>query len=303
MHEGDLPMYWRYNFIYYGGYDKYVEQAFSILDTLAAWGGTDTRIPVNIAVLKSRASEDWWQIRNRHNPQGNPMEQTRGFVYEKWLMELLLSGGYPFDMFYLDCPQDLEGKLEDYPLVILPFPYSISQRSFEIIEKAISEGTKVLILDRKGEADEWGNLREKPVFEDLIAEGRVEFVKDDIPSAGHYKDFLKSMRKKIDGLLGEKKPFYFNSYGQDVEFTCREKNEKEVFLCFINWEDRQVEVDAGITLLSTDVKYEVLQRDLNEVRKINIKGKGIVSAEQLGRFRIALDKFEIKILYIKPPEQ
>jgi len=85
MNGGKLPAYWRQNFVYYGGYEKHVEQAFSILDTLAAWGGRGARVPRRIAVLRSRASEDWCRC-------GSATARTatrwtdEGYVYEKWLL-------------------------------------------------------------------------------------------------------------------------------------------------------------------------------------------------------------------------
>ncbi|MCM8757415.1 MAG: hypothetical protein NC823_02915, partial [Candidatus Omnitrophica bacterium] len=85
MHGASIVSFWRYNCIFHGGYNRYVEKAFSILDTLATWGIREAKIPKQILVLRSRASEDWWQVRQRYHPQGNPADQTRGFVYEKWL--------------------------------------------------------------------------------------------------------------------------------------------------------------------------------------------------------------------------
>ena len=58
--------YWRYNFFrdpHGHNYHLHVKTAFSLLDTLAAWGARQAKGPRKIAVLKSRASEDWWYMK------------------------------------------------------------------------------------------------------------------------------------------------------------------------------------------------------------------------------------------------
>jgi hypothetical protein len=299
IHGGRLPMYWRYDHIGDGGYDKYVEQAYSILDTLASWDAKEAKIPKCIMVLRSRTSEDWWQIRQRYNKDGNPADQTRGFLYEKWLLEFLLSNGYQFEMYYLDQSKDFEKELTKYKLVILPFPYSIKKETFNIIAKNITKATKVLIFDRQGDTDEWGNFYDKPIFTDLITNGKVTFIDDDVPSVGHYPKFIAKMIKKVDSLLGDKKILYLNTYGNDIEVGCMEKSDKERYVFLINWTDRQVKIDAGIKMPPLS-SYQVFQRDLNKVNKLKINNKESFSAKDLEKFRIGLEPWEIKVLYIHP---
>jgi hypothetical protein len=307
MHGGKRTMYWRYNFMFAGGYNEYVKQAFSILDTLAAWGAKDARTPVSIAVLRSRASEDWWQVRQRYNEEGVPMDQTRGFIYHKWLEEFLFTGAYPFDMYQMDYPEDFEKKLSAYDLIILPFPYSISREAFKVIEKSVEQGKPVIVFDRKGETDEWGNFYDKPLFDDLVGTGKVIFIDDDIPVVGHHSSFILSMRARIDGLLGDKKQVYFNPFGNDVELAVLENSKGEYILAFINWTDRNIEVEAGLLRLPEEGRkflrrvpqnYRVLQRDLKEIRKVVFGGKEVLSSGDLKRFRVPLARWDVKVLYV-----
>lgn len=299
MNGGKLAAYWRQNFIYYGGYDKYVEQAFSLLDTLAAWGGKDAKVPRHIAVLRSRASEDWWQTRQRYNPEGNPMDQTRGYLYEKWLLEFLLSTGYPFEMYSLDHPADFAADLSQYAVVLLPFPYSLSKEAFDAVRHAAEKGTKVVVFDRKGETDEWGNPYPQPLFADMIVSNKATFIADDLPAVGHYPDVLSKFQASLDTMLGSRKPIEVNTYGNDVEVSLLEKGPKERFVCLINWTDQSVKVDLGLRDLP-DGRYEMLQRDLSDVKKITLSGKEELAPAALKKFRVGLERWEIKLLYVRP---
>jgi len=301
MHGVRMPLYWRYQMLmFYGGYDRYAAEAYSILDTMSAWGAKDARTPKSIAVLRSRSSEDWWQVKQRYNEEGAPMDQIRGYVYLKNVMELLLSKGYQFDVHYLDYPDGLAEKIEGYDLLILPFPYSLSREAYRILEEAAGRGTKILLFDRKGETDEWGNFYDKPLFSGMIDSGKAIFVDDDVPAEGHHTSFVNRMTEQIDRLLGDKKQFYFNPNGDDVEFAVLENRDGEYLLTFINWTDRDVEVDAGFLNLSGGRRYEVLQRDLKEVRKVNLGGKEILNAGELRKFRVPLARWDVKVLYFKP---
>ena len=299
-HGGRLPLYWRYNFIFYGGYDKYVEQAYSMLDNLAVWGAKEAKIPKQILVLKSRSSEDWWQVRQRYNPEGNPSDQTRGFIYEKWLLEFLLSHGYPFKIYYLDYPEDFSKEISSYPLIILPFPYSISKQAFKVIDSAVKAGSRLIIMDRQGETDEWGNFYPSPLFEEMISSGKAVFIKQDVLKTGNAPEFQQSFKNDIDRLLGKDKIFSFDSFGNDVETAVLEKGSKEKFILFLNWTDRNVGIQAGIKL--PDGEYECFLRDLNEVKKVVIGSNNRIKAKDLEKFLISLQPFEMKILYIKSKE-
>ena len=83
MHGGGMPLFWRYNWIFRDGYEKQVQRSFAILETLSAWGLAEAGTPKSIAVLRSRAAEDWWQIRQRHREGSDPLDQTRGHLVRR----------------------------------------------------------------------------------------------------------------------------------------------------------------------------------------------------------------------------
>ncbi|HEY3418500.1 MAG TPA: hypothetical protein VGM23_16615, partial [Armatimonadota bacterium] len=302
MHGGNLPLFWRWQMHYYGGDDQYIGQVYAVLDTMAAWGATTARVPRNIAVLKSRASEDWWQVRQRYNKDGNLMEQTRGYLVEKWLLEQLLSNGYPFRMYYLDHPEDFAGELARHDVVILPFPYSISREAHQAIVQAASKGTKVLLLDRQGDTDEWGNPYPAPLFAEMVTRGTATRIADDLLVTGHYPEVEEKFRATLDGMLGKRKLFSVNTYGNDVEASILEKNESEKIISLINWTDHPVSMDLGVNGLPAG-RYEMLVRDVTAVHRAKIGGKEYFAPADLTKFRISVDPVgtgAMYVLYIHP---
>jgi hypothetical protein len=299
MHGAKIPLYWRYNFAFRGGYDRYVEQAYSILDALATWGGREAKTPRSIAVLKSRTSEDWWQVRQSYGENGDPMDQTRGYLYEKWLQEFLLSEGYPYDIYFLDNPGDFAKQIGDYDLLILPFPYSVSAEAAAAVRKTASE---VLVLGQQGATDEWGVPHEEPAFGGMIEDGSAEYVGEDVTQVGHHQGFKRRMREKVDEMLGESKPLHFDSHGYDVEPALLENGAGRKYLCLVNWMDRPVEVDVGLKLPGGR-HYELLERNRQETRVLSIGGTRRLTAETLLRFRVPMKKWAVKLLHVRPVGQ
>jgi hypothetical protein len=306
MQGGQAFSYWRWNYIFYGGYDQYVRQAYAMLDTLASWGAKSADVPQSIAVLKSRASEDWWQLKATYNPTSYSYpSQFRGYVYEKWLLEFLFMNAYPFEMYYQDQVQDYTNRLSQYKLVLLPFPYSMSQPTYNAIAAAASAGTKFIAFDRRGEVNEYGTAYGIPLLSNLVAQGSVMLVTNDVTVMGSDADFLASMRAQVDSLLGSRKPLYLNRYGSDVEAGCLEKSDQEKFVSLINWSHHSVTVDVGVTM-SSATNYNVFCCDLNVAYQTNITsqvtigGSSVVTAAGLQKFRVSMAPDEIKVFYVMP---
>lgn len=297
MQGGTAFAFWRYNLSFLEGYDKYVEQVYGMLDTMAAWGAKEAAIPRDIAILRSRASEDWWQLKVRKGDySGNRGDEIMGYSYYKWLAELMMTRGYPFELYYQDQPDSYK-NLSDFKLVILPFPYSISKKVYTEIEKAANKGTKILIFGKQGETDEIGNAYNKPLLKKLIDSGKAEFISEKIEDVGHFPEFIGRVVKKIDGLLGDSKTLTFNGNGSAVQAGCLEKSTTEKFIILINWGNNEATVDLGIKIPSGK-KYSALMRDLNNTTKITINGKDTFSASELKNFSVKVKKNGIKVLYI-----
>jgi hypothetical protein len=301
MHGGGMPLFWRYNWIFRDGYEKQVQNAYAILETLSAWGLADARTPKSIAVLRSRAAEDWWQIRQRHREGGDRLDQTRGHLCFKVVVESLLTQGYPFDVVYLDHPEELDERLRAYDVVILPFPYSVSSNAFAAVARAAAAGKGIVVFDKKGETDEWGEKHPTPLFDALPATERIVYAGDDLPAVGQHAAFNRRFAGTLDRLLGDAKPLFLNTYGNDVEAALLEKGAREKFLALINWTERPVTIDAGVRVHQGH--YQVRQAGTDGPRAVAISGKGRVSLEDLARFRVTLAPWDVRVLNVYPSDE
>jgi len=299
MHGGTAVAYWRYNFTFYGGYDKYVIQAYALLRDLAAMGATEAQVPETITVLKSRASEDWWQIKMRYGAAGRPKDQYRGFIYEKWLLELLFMNGYPFRLLYLDQPDDF-ADLSRCKLAILPFPYSVSAKAAAHLRKAAEGGTKVLLLGQQGETDEYGTPHPKPLLTELVDAGKAVLLNDDMLVTGHYPETMTNGIQKINELLGENRPLRLKHDGSDVEIGLLERSPTEKFVSVINWANHPTTVELGLNLPMG--RYQVLERDLERARQVLLDGERVVSQDRLQAFAVDLEAGAVKVFWIAPVE-
>jgi hypothetical protein len=265
-----------------------------MLDTMAAWGARDAAIPKDIAVLRSRASEDWWQLKYENDFS---KDSILPYIHYLWTAKFLLSKGYPYELFYLDQPESYK-NLSEYRLVILPFPYSVSKEACSKIEEALKAGSKIIAMGVRGETDEIGNPYNDSPLGKLIEEGKIEFIGDNIADLGDFPEFNKKFKGKLDELLGERKTLDFNSYGVDVQVGCLEKTPSEKFIIVINWSGKDAPVDIGIRMPSA--KYKVLMRNTDGAYGMQMNGHSEFTAQELKKFRFAMKSGEAVVFYISP---
>jgi len=284
-------------YLFYENYNEAARQVFSMLETLAGWGLKESSVPRTIAVLSSRAGQDWWQLKKRCQPQVDIYDTIRGFVYEKAIMELLFVHGYPFHFYYQDQPDSLP-DLSSFALIILPFPYSLNRVSFEKIKQAWKNGTKLLIFDRLGETDEYGNPYSTPLLSELVETGKVVFVKEDINKNGFGESFQHALCQQIDTLLGSRKDVTFKHFGRDIELGYLEKNSREKFLSLINWSGEPATVELGLNL--PPGFYQGLRCDPDGTRQLLLDGQQVFSEKKLRLFQVKLEKDGMLVFYFFP---
>jgi len=297
MHGGGDCTYWRYNFFKdRQDYHLHVKTAFGMLDTLAAWGARDARVPRKIAVLKSRASEDWWFQKIAHGPPGNQVDRSRGFFAEKAVLETLLANGYPFVMYYLDRTEEL-ADLADFKLILIPFAYSVPHGALPHLEKAARAGATILVFEKEGQVDEWGTHCAQSLLWALTKKGKVELLHEDLADHGSDPGFQRAMCKKFDKVLGEDKPLYLNRYGKDIEAVCLEKPNGDRLVLATNWTKKPAVADLGVNLPPGN--YEMLKRGLTKATKVTLGGKEKLTEKDLRRFRVKLAPGEANVFLIR----
>ncbi len=296
--------FWRYNYACdldpVEGGRQGVEKAFAMLDTLAAWGGKDAQIPKDIAVLRSRASEDWWQLKVLYGDwDGSKTVNAKGFSYYKWIASQFLRNGYPFETYFLDHPEAY-GNISQFKTIILPFPYSMSEEALSIIESAINNGTKVIALGAKGETDEMGIPYPEPLLSELIDTGEITYFDADILRDANFHEVGNSFRGLLNNKLGDQRTLKLERYGKEIQAGCLEKSPYEKLVVLINWSGYDTFVDLGIRMPAGN--YRVLQRDLEKVNEMTLNGENTMSASELENIRVEINSGEAKILLFYPAE-
>lgn len=283
--------FYKQDYLYAGGRNdagQWVEKFFKLTAFLEKKGLRDYRVPKAVALLYSRASEDWWQL--AHAAQ--PVEASQAMIYQNAVMEVLFRNGIPFDLYFLDQPSSL-GKVGEYRTTILAYPYSIPRGAVDQIRKAMAEGTKVLALWRAGEVDEYGTpysiplLRQIPAIEQLTMD----------PTLSNYADFSRTLVMELRKSLGGRMPLSLDAAGRDVECSVMEKKDGRMLFC-LNWEKEPVDVNLGVNLANG--RYAASAVTMEGESPAGIGGRSVLSASDLGNFRLALSPEEGRIVLISP---
>jgi hypothetical protein len=222
--------YYKQDYLYDRGLTesgKRVKNIFSLITYLEQLGINEFSIEKDVALLYSRASEDWWQL--KHKAIAN--KAVEAHLTQNAVMEVLFKESIPFELYYLDQPSLLK-NLDDYKLVILPFPYSISHESHALINKLVSKGKKVLAINANGEVDEVGNMHSTPLLND------TDYIHVDIPFVNtNYSNVSSKLLPVIRTALHGKGGLTVNDQGHDLECTIhRHGYRDEKLLYCVNWE-------------------------------------------------------------------
>jgi len=352
--------YYRYNYIELWKATDHRRREFQFIRALERWGIAQARTPRSIALLLSRASEDWWD--NTHGTYwlGESPEAKKGFWTSRLVNEFLLQNGYPFDLYWLDqctaavpaardasgtlavqrtaavpsaslragpaagagasrprqdgqrdaggTPEDSLARLGDYKLLIIPFPYSVSQAAAQALKAALAAGSKMLIAQQRGEVNEYGVPYPTPILQDLIEkgtkDGNVVFLDRNLVEWEVAPAFVEDLGGIVDGLLGPNKPLRLNRFGHRVEAHLLEKpsaageEPRERFLTLINWGDA-AEVEVGLNLPKGSYQILTLSSDNPALEaEGRIDGRPDITEADLAQFAVPLGKNEVRTLSI-----
>ena len=296
MHGAAGVSFYRLNYLFLNNKSHLVHEAFRMIEWLDAAGLRNTRIPRTVAVLHSRASEDFWQLRHELTLGADlKVDGIRGYVAQKLIEELLIQHNYPFEIHYLEREDELK-ELGQYELLVLPFPYCISDTTAAAVEDARQAGAKLLICERLGEANEIGTLRPKPILSDWRDRDRVTFI-DNVLDEITDPAFRSQLLQTLDRLLGQDKPYQVWPYGQNVEVLLREGADGQRLLAAINWERHDAAFDVGLRL--PEGSYRVTQCDGYGTRAAVIDGRRDLTAADLAKFRVELKRDQVRVYSIR----
>lgn len=170
-----------------------VTGAFSLLEAVDPWLKKARPWP-GVAVLHSRASEDWWRFYcqglkagqelsapTSERPLTHPSVDPRyASLAQVEPLMALLRFGYPTDLFYLDSVRASE--LRPFSVVLVPFPYAVSDGAAELLARLAAEGKRVVVVSEVGNLTQDGRLRDRPALLNLLGL--------DHPPSGHKQEAL-----------------------------------------------------------------------------------------------------------------
>jgi hypothetical protein len=278
----------------------FVKNWIKMIRSLEGLGLKKAKVPKDIAFVYSRAGIDWWELAEMSRERKKagkkhfyPNSAMAGYAHHDATMKILFKNGCPFDLFYLDQPTTLKNAA-NYKVMVIPFAYSISKKAFNVIQNAYKNGTKLLIIGKKGETDEIGSKYPKPLLEQLIGKPGVKYLDIDLLKNGNASETKEKILTAIDKLLGSEKRFFVNTHNKDVEVGLL-INEKTWFIPVVNWHNKSVKIDIGLKLPTG--KYKLLRYGLNGVSQAETK---ILSAKELEKFSVKLKAHETFIFVVTP---
>ncbi len=294
--------WYRYNYIEMQKSAGHRRRELAFLGALERWGVTRAATPKALAVVSSRASEDWWDNDHGTNWLGwNPVAK-QGFWTARLVNQFLNANGYPHDLFYLDQPDDLK-DIGQYKAIFLPFPYSVSRQAAEVLRKANAGGSKLIIAQQLGEVDEVGNRHDRPILADLVRKGRddgsVAFLARNLVEWEIEPTFAEEFAKALDEVLGDAKPLFLQRHGSSVEAYLSEAGPRSRFLTLINWQDGEADIEVGLPLPEGAYRILTLAASAPAAECPGlIEGKETFPAAALRRFAIKLDGKDARLLHI-----
>lgn len=279
----------------------FIKNWIKMIRALEACGIKHAKPPKDVAFVYSRAGTDWWELKElmkeRKKPgkkYAYPNSAMAGYSHHDAVMEILMKNGQLFDLYYLDQPSTLKNAL-DYKVIVLPFPYSVSDESLEILRKAHANGSGLLIIGKKGETDEFGNKRKIPALNEFIGKPGVEFLEIDMLKEGNSPETKKKVLAAVDKLLGKNKTFFVDTKGKDVE-TGLLRNGKFIFIPVINWHNKPVKINIGVKL--PEGNYQLEKYSLAGVSK----GEAKLSAKDMMNLSLEMPAHDTCIIVAGPAE-
>lgn len=330
---------YRLNYMYeYGGVSTW-KKTIKMVNLLDKWGISETRLPADVGFVFSRASEDWWFVKaaakmdlkdrsaatdfnlNLADESINTVakggddsdlarlvsqERLRGVGAQQAVESMLGSNGFAYDVLYADRADSMK-DLKRYQVLVIPFGYALTDQAVAAIKEAYAAGSKLIIFDRLGEADEFGEKRAAPALADLVGRKGVTYFKD-CPS--DVSGNLKTLRKWREAVLKavEKPSYVFDPNGRPVNALVRELPKGGGWLVFLAnvanrtppWRGTH-SANVSFKFPSADGTYgiESFSSDSGELNAVLLAGSEDIAAKDLqGGIRVGVDAQEAKILRI-----
>ncbi len=322
---------YRLNYMYDKGWWPNAIECHKMIRLLEQWGVRESDTPDTTCLLLSRASEDWWRTkleglcgdkggndvafnllyagddinRSASKTAGSErdrvlkMDALRGVGSKLAMESLLCEAGIPYKVAFTDRMDNLE-NLKRFKLLIMPFSYSLSKDAFKRIREAVEAGTKLIVFDRLGPVDEFGNPHAEPLLKKLLANKNVTYVKENPAAVGNAAVKRTEYVKMMDGIL-RSSGYRFKANGAPIEYIVNRLPKQQGFLIYLgNWSTKKGEpAKPLIALPFEDAKYkaEVYSSSTRTLNDLALAGKpGAFDGKALKSFSVDLAAGEVKLL-------
>ena len=322
--------HYRMSYIQDKGWTENLIRCNRMIRLLEAWGIDRTDVPDSVCLLVSRASEDWWSLRERmrvskrnqtaafylhlagtdintqklqisENPRDryHVQNETRGQGAKTAMNNLLTDNGVPYRIRYMDRPDTLK-NLASFRLILVPFAYAVSDESFRLLEDAVKKGVRVVLFDQLAPADETGKLRKEPLLKKLLKYPNVTY----LPESPAGQDGNLRKRKQYMDLIRNALAGSGHSFRSDrnsVSYVVTEYADKKGWILFLaNWERKRTTTVSLALPGQEKARYaaECFSSAENVLREGVIASRNKWNAKDLSGFQIALKPAEVKLIRI-----
>lgn len=179
---------------------------------------------------------------------------------------------------------------------IILFAYAVSDEACQILEDALDNGAKHLIVRGLGETNEFGTQREAPALKRFLGRDAVKYLDVDMSERGTEREARETFLTTLVDLLGDERPLILNAWGRDVEAGVLEKPDGGTFVSLVNWDARDATVDLGLRL--SPGPYRVTKYSSGAQAPGRLGNAAAIAAADLRSFRLDLKAGETVVLTV-----